>query len=265
MRISRKKDIIACAGECVFLISLLLPLKLAAGQFVEVTAQIETAFWSSEGLTSFYYKLPTGSSPRAYTVHCVVGTNRWRMDGDVFSRNAKVSWWFTGSNLISQTLLAPGTKFVQNFESADGNPSKPKGESDLLELTGRIAWLAFCSGPCLKREERRLFPLNNFWKEFMDAPSGFSDNRWCYKDALGLPEAFSLYTASDQPMVQYRVTTSTNVFGWQFPLEFSLVEYRPAPLTHGMELDLIAKGHVTQIGVGTEPEVPRGIEESSHE
>ncbi len=242
--------------KSAILLSVLLPSQLCAGQFVEVTAEVETAFWSSEGLTPFYYHLAAGSRPNAYTVHCVVGTNGWRMDGDFFSRNATVTWWFTGTNLISQTQLETGRRFVHKYESADGNPTKPARQSDLLELTGRIAWLAFCSGPCLRREERRLFPLNSFWKEFMDAPAGFSDNRWCYKDGLGLPEAFSLYTANDQPIVQYRVMRSTNMLGWQFPLEFSLVEYRPAALSHGMELDLIARGRVTRIGVQSELEFP---------
>src|SRR5262249_47928723 len=150
--------------RCLFLFGLLLPLGLSAAQFVGVTAEIETAFWSSEGLNSFYYRLPEGTRPHPFTVHCVVGTNWWRMDGDFLSRNAKVTWWFTGTNLISETVLESGARFVRKYESADGNPSKPKGESDLLELPGRIAWLAFCSGPCLQREERRLFPLNSFWK-----------------------------------------------------------------------------------------------------
>jgi hypothetical protein len=204
---------IARLEKCAFLLCLLLPLHLGAEQLVEITTEIETTFWTAEGLNSFYYRLPEGSRPQAHTVHCVVGTNRWRMDGDFFSSNANVTWWFTGTNLISQTVLEAGTKFVHKYESTNGNPSRPKGDSDLLELSGRIAWLAFCSGPCLKQEERRLFPLNSFWKEFMDAPSGFSDHRWCYKDGLGLPEAFSLYTAADQPVVQYRVTTTTNVLG----------------------------------------------------
>jgi hypothetical protein len=73
------------------------------------------------------------------------------------------------------------------------------------------------------------------------------------------PDALS----AEQPVLQYSVTASTNVLGWEFPLEFYLAQYRPARLpdsrrfgTKGWELQLTAKGKVTAIGVGTKPEIP---------
>ena len=60
------------------------------------------------------------------------------------------------------------------------------------------------------------------------------------------------------PILQYRVLSSTNVSGWQFPLEFYLAQYPPAMLpdshqfgTNGWELQLTARGKVTVIGVAT--------------
>jgi hypothetical protein len=56
------------------------------------------------------------------------------------------------------------------------------------------------------------------------------------------------------------------VLGWNFPLEFYLVQYQPArlraktspdrPRTNSWELQLTAKGRVTSIKEGTAPEIP---------
>jgi len=90
------------------------------------------------------------------------------------------------------------------------------------------------------------------------APSGFSDKTVVFGDALGLPESVNLYLTNQMPILQYRVLSSTNVSGWQFPLEFYLAQYRPAMVpdshkfgTNGWELQLTARGKVTAIGVGT--------------
>ncbi len=60
--------------------------------------------------------------------------------------------------------------------------------------------------------------------------------------------------------------SSTNVFGWEFPLEFYLALDRP-PIGEdsretqpgGWELDFIAKGSVTAIGEGRKPEIPSEV------
>ena len=168
---------------------LLFPLQRGAAQYAHVTAEIEVAGWGARGLEVTPYKL-----------RCVVGTNGWQMDGDL-ARNGKVTYWFTGTNLIERTILTEGTfsvpagtQWTRKRESADGNPGRPVRESDFLTLPGRIACLAFCSAPCLKREGHRLFPPGDFWKEFINAPNGFSDHAVLFKDALGLPKTVNLYT-----------------------------------------------------------------------
>ena len=90
----------------------------------------------------------------------------------------------------------------------------------------------------------------------------FSDRTTVFQDAFGLPKSVVLYTTNGQPVLQYSVTASTNVLGWEFPLEFYLAQYRPAYLPDsrrfggsGWELQLTAKGRVTAIGVGTKPQI----------
>ena len=208
------------------------------------------------------------------------------MRGD-FIRDAQTSYWFTGTNIIEHSVvtrqpsneplkssLAPaGAEINRITKSPDGNPGTlsacgPDGRHrdvgpDCLCTVARVAWLAFCSGPCLKREGRRIFPPSDLWKEMIYAPSGFSDVTEVFDDDLGVPESVNLYTPKSEPVLQYRVLSSTNVAGWHFPLEFYLAQYRPAYLpnsrdfgTNGWELHITAKGKVTSIEVGAKPSRP---------
>src|SRR5262249_37969704 len=117
--------------------------------------------------------------PKGDTIRCVVGTSTWLMEGD-FVRNANVTQWFTGTNIIERTVITSavpdaetkrlaaisrfalstppvGSSHIRTYESNDGNPGRPIRVMDLLQLNGRIAWLAFCSGSVLKHSGRRLF------------------------------------------------------------------------------------------------------------
>jgi hypothetical protein len=258
----------------VSLLFLLLPLLPAPAQFVDVAAEVEFTEWYS-----------VGAKPYHWVVRCVVGTNSWQMDGD-FSSNARTTYWFTGTNIIEHSVVIKALPLDRPFEGApigaqtkrtsasvDGNPGTlsaclPDGSRrdvgpDRLCALGRVAWLAFCSGTCLKREGRQIFPPSDLWKELVCAPSGFSDRTTVFQDAFGLPKSVVLYTTNGQPVLQYSVTASTNVLGWEIPLEFYLAQYRPARLPDsrrfggsGWELQLTAKGKVTAIGVGTKPQIP---------
>ena len=125
--------------------------------------------------------------------------------------------------------------------------------------SARIGWLAFCSGGCLKRAGRQLYPTSDLWKELIPSPAGFTDETITFDDALGLPRIINLYTTKRQPVLQYRVTASTNVLGSNFPLEFHLAQYRPSG-TNGWELHLTAKGNVTAISTGEGIDFPTGVE-----
>ena len=194
---------------------LLLPL-IASAQVVELTAQVEVAIWKPESV-----------SVRPGTIRCAVGTKTWRMEGG-FIQHTESTWWFTGTNLIEQTELTEpipglpkGHRSLQVFASTDGNPGRPSHSRDLLTMpSARVIWLAFCSGGFLKRAGRQLYPPSDLWKELISAPAGFSNQTTVFEDTLGLPRAINLYTTNGQPVLQYRVTASTNVLGSEFPLEF---------------------------------------------
>ncbi len=57
-----------------------------------------------------------------------------------------------------------------------------------------------------------------------------------------------------QPGSQY-LNKSTNVLGWNFPLEFYCVQYLPKH-TNLWKLDFTAKGRLTSIKEGAKPEIP---------
>jgi hypothetical protein len=256
------------------LLCLLCSAPWAEAQFVDLKAQIEFYNWST-------------TPPKIVNVHCIVGTNSWEMDGD-FCSNCDQIYWFTGKQIIEHSvvtrpspddpidLVAPtGEEVNRVSDSVDGNPGTlsacgPNGERlnmgpDRLCPWARVAWLAFCSGPCLKRPRRQIFPPYDLWKELICAPSGFSDRTEMFDDVLGLPKSVNLYAPKTEPVLQYRVVSSTNVLGWHFPLEFNIAQYCPAPLpespgitvgTNGWKLEFTARGKLTAIGIGTKPQIP---------
>lgn len=264
----------------LMMVALLLLARLCAGQYVELTGKIETVSWNANG----------ASRTEPWEVRCVVGTNDWQMEGP-FLQGAKSTSWFTGTNLVLihelskplgehqrlrdytnesvrtiQAATPAGQRWTEIADSVDGNPSRTVRQVDLLNLHGRIAWLAFCSGPCLKREGRRLFPPSDLWKEVVSAPAGFSDRTVVFEDGLGLPKSVHLQATNGFPVLQYGVSSSTNVCGWEFPQEFYLIQYRPALSPDskqfgpgGWEIQFMAKGTVIAIKPGLKPENP-GLE-----
>jgi hypothetical protein len=235
---------------------LLFPLHCGAAEFVELTANIETVSWDSTTGTE-----SPGVHASTWSHHCVVGTNIWLMKSTY--ENLTDTWWFTGTNLFNYSSFSQPTsegrsqrQSTRSYDSVDGNPGRPVRTTDLLTMqSARMAWLAFCSGPSIRREGRRLFPPSDIWKEYITAPSGFIDKTTTFEDDLGLPKNVELYVTNTFPVLQYRVRLSTNMLGWEFPLEFHLAQYRPV-WRGGWELDLTARGKVTAIGITTRLEVP---------
>jgi hypothetical protein len=249
-------------------LSLLFCVQQGAAQSVELTAEIEIVWWGCHG------RNPPSINSKTYTARCVVGTNTWLIEGD-FLMNAKDTWWFTGTNLIEQTLITKdtahattkevsgissfamsvppkGSRNIRTFDSTDGNPGRPVRVGDLMSEPGKIAWLAFCSGSFLKQQGRHIPLPSDIWKEVLPASWETTEKTTTFEDELGLPERIVLYTSNNQPVLQYRATLSTNVLDWNFPLEFYLAQYGPAG-TNAWELHLTAKGTVTSIGIGSKP------------
>ncbi len=249
-----------------------LPLQNSSTQFVELTAWIEGNSWSrlfledrsrdSEGQEtadklSIFYKNPN------YSLRCVVGTNTWLIEEQ--NGNGKGSYWFTGTNIVEwwsemdDSNHSPSVleRFTEVHQSADGNPGRPVNERDLLGfgVSCRICWLALCSGPFLQHEGRRIYPPRSIWKESRLGASGWTDKTTVFKDGLGLPRRLDLLATNNQPVFQYQVHLSTNVLGWNFPLEFYGLQYQPIA-TNLWRLETSFKGRVTAIRPATKPEIP---------
>jgi hypothetical protein len=115
----------------------------------------------------------------------------------------------------------------------------------LLLAPGNISWLAFCSGPFLSQKGNGLPLPSDLWKEHLPKSWQTSEKITRFDDELGLPERLVLYHNS-QPVLQYRVTLTTNVLDWTFPREFYLAHYIPAG-TNAWQLHLTAKGRLLSI------------------
>jgi hypothetical protein len=193
-------------------------------QFVHLTVEVETTFWDCSA---------PSINTKTWTTECVVGTNCWLIRGDPFGSLV----WSSGSNSV--------IKGERVLESADGNPGRPPGQTDFLLAPGKISWLAFCSGPLLSQKGEGLPLPSDLWKEYLPASWQTSEKITRFDDELGLPERLVLYHNS-QPVLQYRVTLTTNVLDWTFPREFYLAQYIPAG-TNAWQVHLTAKGRLLSI------------------
>lgn len=262
----------------ICVLSLISSVFCSAAQFVDVTVQLECndwGYWFLQDQRSGSGRDTIFNEPA--TVHCIIGTNTWLMEGD-FHVNAFVRRQFTGTNLIEETVvtrelseseskrIAQVSKFAasspplshkysRTYDTSDGNPGRPVRVSDLMDLRGRICWLALCSGSAIQREGRQLFPPSDLWKELLSAPAGFAARTSVFEDGLGLPRSVELFTPENRCIFQYQVRQTTNILGWEIPLEFYGVQYRPAR-TNGWELQMTFKGKVTVIGVSSELKLP---------
>jgi hypothetical protein len=237
----------------------------AMAQYVDLSAQIEVRVWSKQPDTRSFLQ-DSLAELRPLTVDCVVSSNSWVIEhGDFYKGSDKMTYWFTGTNMIVYNLVngVPPASFGRLIASTDGNPGRPAHQPDQLPMVARIAWLAFCSGPCLKREGREIFPPSDLWKDLLNAKR-FSEETVPFDDPLGLPKFMNLNTENGQPVMQYRVLSSTNVSGWEFPLEFRVAQYRPvhgfprpATETNGWQLEFTATGKVTAIMPASQPKLPQ--------
>lgn len=266
----------------------LLPLAGSAAQFVGLTVELQLSDWGFMFFSDRLGKNPgqVEGQPSIFTDNkirrCVVGADTWMIEStfDAFDETR----WFTGTNIIAHTVItkqppeelvrkmkehatlalgAPppaGHRYTTIHESVDGNPGRPGGVADLMgfDLPAGISWLAFCSGPALKREGRRIYPPSDLWKESRIAFSGWTDSTEVFDDSLGLPRRIDLISTNGQPIFQYQVRQSTNVLGWSIPLEFYGVQYLPTA-SNTWKLHLTFKGRVTSIGPASEPGIPAEV------
>jgi hypothetical protein len=257
----------------VLLICLFVPMVCRAEQFVEVTAELEIHDWSYWFFTDEINQYPGYNKPpsiftESQTRRCVVGTNTWFIECNFPEQQSRC--WFTGTNILKQIVTTKqrpdGRNYIPPFTvstgSADGNPFRPVRVVDALDCWAKVCWLAFCSGPDLKRDGRQVPLPSDIWKESslgfdsMKAPEGFRDKTVVFEDTLGLPKSTSVFSKSNQTILRYQTRQSTNVLGWNFPQEFYLVQYQPVR-TNEWELYLTARGRLISIGAGTMPPLPK--------
>jgi hypothetical protein len=241
-----------------------------AAPFVELTAEIETTdwdylLWSDSPREQFKGPKVKSIFPSIRTVRCVVGTNTWMIQSQYTTR------WFTGTEIIDETVVTNATdmnsehiyvgrgvhRHSRVFPSTDGNPGRPVRVVDVIafDLPAKAGWMAFCSGFTLKQKTRTVYPISDLWKEYL---LHWSDQTSVFHDELGLPESIDLVTTNNLPLFNYRVHESTNIMGWNFPLEFYAVQY----ISHGTnacQVEMTIKGRVKTIGPGTEPIIPAEV------
>jgi hypothetical protein len=224
----------------------------AAAHLVDITAEFRCTNRVQIGTNQYPHEWH-------HSVHCVVGTNLWFIEGD-FTSNADSSRLFTGTNVVEHVVLNKGFSAGKSWTNtwlSDGIISNGAGAQNL-------AWLAFCSGPYLKKV--RVIPLPYAGGYFSDNVS--HDHRQLFHDELGLPSSveFFLLRASPDgsrtlygPDGSYKVVESTNFLGWTFPLRFEARQSAGPGGGNGMGLydgaDLVIVGHLTSIQHGREASI----------
>jgi hypothetical protein len=258
-------------GGSILVVYLGLARSLGAEQFVDVTAEISSIWW-----------LSTKAVSQVSTVQCVVGLTSWQIrEQPPGLAGSTYTNWFTGTNFIEHSRLFTVNTFpdgpppwwserTQIVPSIDGNPSRPRNLEDIMGEEGRAVWLAFCSGPFLKKDRREIRPTAFSWK-FETWPAFLPDRTVAFKDSFGLPERVDIATTNGQPVFVYRVSASTNFLGWNLPLEFHIVQYRPErslPLetpyynTNSWVVDWTATGKITSLRIGVRPAIPPALPSS---
>ena len=202
-----------------------------ASDFVQLNADIEVLQW--------------GDSPRSqsFEIRAVVGRNKWVIDNRAFGQS---HYYFDGAKIFGFEGASTASSI-----SSDGNPSETVRVSDHLDMVSRVAWLAFASAPTLNNPGHKLYPPWDFWKEYLD-PSTFVEKLTRFEDDLGLPKTLLLFSGEHQPVLDYRVSATTNVAGWLFPQSFYLLQYNPNKI-EGWTLQMLVHGKVSSVTPTVDP------------
>lgn len=139
---------------------------------------------------------------------CTVGPNEWWIETDA-AQSAIEKWHFDGTNVYNSVRIvrpvpedqrAQFTKLTRlatvPFEAAKSNLTvrvwQSKDGHPLADLSVNMVWLAFCSGPYLKREGR-LIPLPCDILHHTPDRYAYRDKTETFEDGVGLPRVVDLY------------------------------------------------------------------------
>ena len=168
-----------------------------------------------------------------------------------FALNAQETYWCTGTNIMLYTVVTSSSSerlqlMVQNQKAMAAmhpelpprpvpTPVEPKvgyrftviiPSTDPNQLAlgyDKVPWLAFCSGPFLHSDGRRV-PLPIGVNPRASYSRNYSDTTSVFPDALGLPKRMELRTPDNHLLCEYTVQETTNVLGWSFPMRFKIVQ-----------------------------------------
>jgi hypothetical protein len=246
---------------------LLASLSARGQQFVEITAAIDLLCYRADD--------PNGlakATPRTISVVCITSTSEWRIEDD-WVRESVARWHFDGTNVYNslqatkpmpeemRELIARTSHFAEvPFEVARSNltinvwPSRDG--HPLGDMGVNISWLAFCSGPYLRREGR-LVPLPVETLRHTRDRFAYTDKTEVFRDSLGLPRTLDLYLSRSlfltsendfdkeysfgdrytewtkktaqtldegAHMFHYEVLETTHFLGWSFPSRFAFFQ-----------------------------------------
>jgi hypothetical protein len=229
------------------------------------------------------------AKPATISVTCITSTNEWQIEHDQFQSTSGdrdkwglQKWSYDGTNVYNslKSVSLFSTNVTVNIRSsADGCP--------LGDPIVNLAWLAFCSGPYLKRPGR-LVPLPLDILHHTPDRFGYSDRSETFNDEFGLPRTVDLFTSKtllprsalefhkeyftngrydeyDKNLgtrvpdgiltFHYAVQQSTNVLGWTFPLRFECFQKGRSYIQNG-DWAHRAVGTVKSIHLA---EKPRGL------
>ncbi len=241
-------------------------LQSAEGPFIEVTAEVQADVWDD-----YFFRDPPGTLPigrpksifhESSVARCVFGRETWMIQSA--GRDWELTYWFTGTNILEQLelekgSLPAGSEKPRSFDSLDGNPGRPVRVVDVFgfNLPSKFFLLAFCSAPTLRRNPHTTYPPSDFWKRY-SIGTEWLEKADLFKDSLGLPNNLKLSLANNQLIFRYQVHESTNMLGWNVPLEFYGVQYVSSQ-TNVWQTYLTYKGRVTSIGPAKEPRIPTDV------
>jgi hypothetical protein len=224
----------------------LVSLQSLAAQPVEISAEIETYSYRLGDTNSI-----ARAKPKTVHVACVAGANEWSVEEDFSGRR---EWLFDGTNVVCRSYYpfsgpdAASKIRREVWVSTDGHP--------LGDFGVNIPWLAFCSGPYLKREGR-MIPLPAAVLRHCPDRFAYTDTTATFPDELGLPRTLDLFSSQalflkshtdwdkessfgdrytewnkkTAPKIQdgvlvfhYAVLDSTNMLGRTFPTKFEFFQ-----------------------------------------
>ena len=181
----------------------LLSIRLALAQYVEITADIESIAYRSDQAGA-----ESKAIPRKFSIRCITGNDRWRIEND-WSQNGLNKWLFDGTNIyeslqvikppddemedhLKGTLRFATVPFEQSRSNLTINIWPTQDGHPLGDVGVNIPWLAFCSGPYLKREGRLISLPCEILRHTPDRYA-YTDKTETFPDAFGLPGSVDLF------------------------------------------------------------------------